>query len=196
MGTNCAPHLANIFLHVYEYRYLERLVSQGEIDIAKKLSKVFRYQDDCIAINDCGLFAEHASLIYPKEMVLKNTNVSTNKGTFLDLTISIYHQNFFHYSWDKRRDFKFHVVSYPNLSGNIPSNQSYGVYTSQIIRFCDINMTHKHFLRDIKIMTQKFSSQGFLLDKLRDKFIQFRNTYFFKWAKYNFDISAYISKIF
>ena len=26
MGTNCAPHLANIYLHVYEYKYLCKLV--------------------------------------------------------------------------------------------------------------------------------------------------------------------------
>ena len=27
MGTNCAPFLANVFLHVYEYEYLQKLVT-------------------------------------------------------------------------------------------------------------------------------------------------------------------------
>ena len=88
------------------------------------------------------------------------------------------------------------MVSYPYLSGNIPSNQSYGVYTSQVIRFCDINKTYRHFLKDIEILTEKFLAQGFMMYKLRDKFVQFRNSYFFKWAKYNQDISVGINKLF
>ena len=155
MGTNCAPHLANIYLHKFEYCYLLKLIQDGQLNVAKKLSNVFRYQDDCIAIDDDNLFSVHAVNIYPREMILKNTNISPNKSTFLDLTISIYKQRFLHYSWDKRREFNFHVVNYPNLSGNIPSNQSYGTYTSQLIRFCDINMTFNHFFKDIKLLTKK-----------------------------------------
>ena len=196
MGTNCAPHLANIYLHIYEYKYLQKLVNEGQVDVAKKLSKVYRYQDDCIAIDDDNLFATHAARIYPPEMILKKTNVSPNKGTFLDLSVSIYRQKFLYYSWDKRRDFNFPIVNYPDLSGNIPSSQSYGVYTSQLIRFCDINMTFCHFFTDIQQLTEKFMSQSFDSNKLRDKLILFRNSYFFKWAKYGVDISSSINKLF
>ena len=52
MGTNCAPYLANLFLHVFEYKYLSLRITNSEIEIAKKLSNVFRYQDDCLAAND------------------------------------------------------------------------------------------------------------------------------------------------
>ena len=129
-------------------------------------------------------------------MILKKTNVSPNKGTFLDLPVSIYRQKFLYYSWDKRRDFNFPIVNYPDLSGNIPSSQSYGVYTSQLIRFCDINMTFCHFFTDIQQLTEKFMSQSFDSNKLRDKLILFRNSYFFKWAKYGVDISSSINKLF
>ena len=196
MGTNCAPHLANIYLHVYEYRYLQKLVNEGHIYIARKLSNVYRYQDDCIAIDDDGLFALHAARIYPPEMILKNTNISPNKSTFLDLTVSIYRHKFLYYSWDKRRDFNFQVVNYPNLAGNIPSSQSYGVYTSQLCRFCDINMTFSHFLSDIRTLTEKFIAQCFESGQLRQKLISFRDTYFFKWAKYGEDISSCFNKLF
>ena len=196
MGTNCAPHLANIYLHVYEYKYLQKLISDGQLNIAKKLSNIYRYQDDCIAIDDDGLFATHATNIYPSDMVLKNTNISANKSTFLDLTISIYRQRFLYYSWDKRRDFSFQVVNYPNLSGNIPSSQSYGVYTSQLVRFCEINMTFSHFVKDITTLTEKFVNQGFRSSSLREKLVQFRDAYFFKWAKYGQDISKCIKKLF
>ena len=46
MGTNCAPFLANVFLHVYEYEYLQKLVNQGDIETAINIAKTFKYQDD------------------------------------------------------------------------------------------------------------------------------------------------------
>ena len=76
MGTNCAPHLANLYLHVYEYDYLVALVGNGDIETAKKLSNMFRYQDDCLLGNDGGVFSEHFKHIYLSEMVLENTNNS------------------------------------------------------------------------------------------------------------------------
>ena len=49
MGTSCAPFLANVFLQVYEYEYLQKLVNQGDIETAINIfAKTFRYQDDCI----------------------------------------------------------------------------------------------------------------------------------------------------
>ena len=69
MGTNCAPFLANIYLHVFEYNYLQNLVDNNQIDVAKKLSNLLRYQDDCISLNDDILFNEHFAHMYPREMI-------------------------------------------------------------------------------------------------------------------------------
>ena len=97
MGTNCTPFLANVFIHVYEYEYLEKLVNQGDIETAIEtainIAKTFRYQDDCIALNDNGIFAQHFHLIYPPEMILKCTNISIAVCTFLDLRISVFVEN-------------------------------------------------------------------------------------------------------
>ena len=57
-------------------------------------------------------------------------------------------------------------------------------------------MTYKYFVSDIKMLTDKFITQGFLNSGLRDKLVQFRNSYFFKWAKYGLDISSCINKLF
>ena len=35
-----------------------------------------------------------------------------------------------------------------------------------------------------------------MIYKLKDKFVQFRDKYFFKWTRYNLDISVYFSKLF
>ena len=60
---SCVPYLANIFLHMYEYDYLRELVEMGEMENARRLANTFRYQDDCIALNDNGEFEKHFSKI-------------------------------------------------------------------------------------------------------------------------------------
>ena len=52
MGTSCAPYLANIFLHEYEYDYIYALIPNKNIKTATHLSRMFRTQDDCIVSND------------------------------------------------------------------------------------------------------------------------------------------------
>ena len=67
MGTNCAPYLATIFLHVFEYEYLSSLINNGKIDIAEKLSYMLRFQDDIIIFNGDSEFDKHYKLIYPQK---------------------------------------------------------------------------------------------------------------------------------
>lgn len=189
MGTNCAPYLANIYLHQYEYSYLKYLIGKGEKETARELSNTFRYQDDCIALNDNGTFGKHYSKIYPPDMILNTTNISRDKCTFLDLKISIYRGKFIYSSYDKRDDFDFHIVNFPNLTGNIPSTSSYGVYISQLVRVCDINLTLKGFFKDVTKMTNRLIQQGFKKNLLRKKYLKFCDDYIYKWSKYNFDIS-------
>ena len=199
MGTNCAPFLANVYLHVYEYLYLETLVKNNDLGTAQAIcNNMFRYQDDCLTVNDSGIFKDHCDKIYPPEMILKNTNISRDKCTFLDLTISIYRGKLLYYSYDKRDDFGFEVVNYPNLLGNIPSKQSYGVYISQLVRYCDINSNYKHFASDIKSMNDRFLAQGFEKKQLFRKYMDFCDKFLYKWSKFNIDIqsSEFYSTIF
>ena len=192
MGTNCAPFIANIYLHVYEYRYLETLIRNNDLETAKALADhMFRFQDDDIALNDFDVFKEHYDKIYPPQMILKNTNISRDKCTFLDLSISVYRGKFLYRSYDKRNDFNFEVVNYPNLLGNIPSKQSYGVYVSQLVRYCDISCNYKYFVGDIKRMNNRFLVQGFEKKQLFRKFMGFCDKFLFKWAKFDIDIKSF-----
>ena len=196
MGTNCAPFLANIFLHVYEYEYLSNLVSNGDIETAKNLSRTFRYQDDCVSINDNDIFKNHYSNIYPPEMVLKCTNVSKATCTFLDTRISIFRGKFKYKSYDKRNDFDFGIVNYPHLDGNVPISTSYGVYMSQLVRLCDINLSIGSFLSDVKGLTAKFVMQGFNSEMLKSTYMKFRDKYMCKWSTYGVDVDNYTDCVF
>ena len=118
MGTNSEPFLDNIFLHVYEYEYLNKLVNDGNLGTAKLLSNTFRYQEDCIALNDGDAFRQHYRRMYPPEMTLENTNLTKAVCTFLDLRISIFRGKFRYCSYDKRKCFDFDICNYPHLDGN------------------------------------------------------------------------------
>jgi hypothetical protein len=195
MGTNCAPHLANIFLHIYEYDYLIKLVEEGDIESARSLSNTFRYQDDCIALNDNDVFRHHYMNIYPVEMTLENTNISKAVCTFLDLRISIFRGKFRYSSYDKRNDFNFDICNFPNLTGNIPSGGAYGVFLSQLVRFCDINSSMDSFYQDVKTMTEKLGKQGFVNKIMSGTFLKYASKYLYKWVKYGLDIIPKICRI-
>ena len=82
------------------------------------------------------------------------------------------------------------------MSGNIPLCTSYGVYMSQLVRFCDINLEISSFIADIKDMTAKFVRQGFISDMLKSTYLKFRDMYLYKWSKFGVDISDFCNAIF
>ena len=200
MGTNSAPFMANIYLHTFEYNYIEKLIKDGKVDIAKRLSDyTYRYQDDCVIFNDNDIFRNSYEDMYAgSAMELKNTNISRDKCNFLDLTISLHRGKFIYRSYDKRKDFDFNVVNYPNLIGNIPSSQSYGVFISQLARFCNVNGNLRHFISDTQNLVNTLINQHFQAETLFSRYRRFCFKYVHLWAKYNQDINStlYITKIF
>ena len=79
---------------------------------------MFRYQGDCLVFNDQDYFLKYWKEIYPKEMVLKETTVNSICN-YLDLTIQNINNTFLYKYYDKRLDFNFNVINYPDLAGNI-----------------------------------------------------------------------------
>ena len=135
-------------------------------------------------LNDDGLFEEIISDIYPPEMVVSKANISVRKTHFLDLTISIYRGKFYIILYDKRNDYSFEVINYPFLDGNIPKNQSYGVFISQLVRFARINSSFQRFIADCRNLICKLIRQSFNPAALRRKFNIFIDKYFDIWGKF------------
>ena len=73
MGTNSGPQIANVYLHVYEYDYIQSLIVLSDEDSLRKLENIYRYQDDLISFNDHGLLGTLLSTIYPPEMSINCT---------------------------------------------------------------------------------------------------------------------------
>ena len=52
MGTNCAPLLADLFLHSYEVDFIADLIRKKEYRLARSFNLSFRYIDDVLSLNN------------------------------------------------------------------------------------------------------------------------------------------------
>ena len=80
MGSDPAPFIANLFLHFYENKFLDKLKAE---DFPR--CHVFRFSDDLIAMNDDDEFSKTYKEIYPEEMVLEPENEDPQSSSYLDL---------------------------------------------------------------------------------------------------------------
>ena len=78
---------------------------------------------------------------------------------------------------DKRDNFKFSIVNFPNLSGNIPTNQSYGVFISQLVRYARCCQKFVDFQKRTQSLVQRLLKQHFKLTKLCSTFNKFCSKY-------------------
>ena len=71
--------------------------------------------------------------IYPEQLQLNKETEENTEATFLHLRLKIENRKIISCLYDKRDNFQFEIVSYPDLRGNITSNTGYAVST----QFCD-----------------------------------------------------------
>ena len=160
MGVDPAPFMANLYLYYDESTYMEQLAktNYGE---AKKYNKIQCYIDDLFALNNDGRIELNKELIYHKDLQLNKENEDDSNVTFLDLQICIKDNTVCTTTYDKREDFSFEIVAYPDLSGNIPKRQAYGVCTSQLLRHAG-NCTHlEDFAEKCATLIKKLQTNGF-----------------------------------
>ena len=146
--------MANLYLHYYESTFMETLTKEN-FGIAKKFNNTRRYIDDLVTLNNDGHLQANVRRIYPEELKLNKENENNKVATFLDIEASIQDGRFHTKTYDKREAFHFEIVNYPDLSGNIPAQPAYGVYTSQIIRYAKICSHTEDLVNRIMQLTKK-----------------------------------------
>ena len=167
MGTNCAPLLADLFIYSYEAKFIQKLISQKQNNIAQSFNYTYRYIDDVLSLSNSN-FDKYLHLIYPPELEIKNTTDSANSSSYLDLTLSIdANKNLHTELYDKRDDFNFPIVNFPFLDSNIPTSPAYGVYILQLISYVCICSKYKDCLAPSKMLTSRLLCQGYKSDRLR-----------------------------
>ena len=119
-------------------------------------------QQHILALNNTD-FGNYIKDIYPKELKLVKSNSDSCHTPFLDLDITIENGSLITKIYDKRDDFDFPIVHFPFLDGDIPLAPSYGIYISQLVRFCRIctNMTKVSDFNERNLhLTEKLLKQG------------------------------------
>ena len=79
---------------------------------------------------------------------LKRPQIPLRPHHFLDLYLKIDDSG--HIStkiYDKRDDFNFEIIHFPNMCSNIPASPAYGVYISQLIRYARASSNYSDFLK-------------------------------------------------
>jgi hypothetical protein len=160
MGTNCAPLLTDLFLYSYESEFLHNLVKDKKIHEARAFNFTYRYMyiDVVLSINN-PRFAEFLQLIYPPELEIKET---TSSASFLDLYLEFDDSGQLSTKiYDKRDDFNFKIINFPNMCSNIPAFSAYGVYISQLIRYARTSSNYSDFLKRHLYLKNRLLDQGY-----------------------------------
>ena len=132
MGTNCAPLIADLFLYCYERDFMSELHKSKRHDLIDMFNDTSRYLDDIFTI-DNPEFERYIPDIYPAELQLNKANTSDRETSFLDLNIKVIDSDIHTNIYDKRDDFRFPIVNFPWLSGDVPRLPSCTVY---VFTFC------------------------------------------------------------
>ena len=166
MGTNFAPLLADLFLYSYESEFLQKLVKDKKIHEARAFNFTYRYIDDVLSINN-SRFAEFLPLIYPPELEeVKEITDTASPASFLDLYLEFDDSGQVSTKiYDKRDDFNFKIIYFPNMCTNIPASPAYGVYISQLIRYARASSNYSDFLNGHLHLRNRLLDQGY--EKIR-----------------------------
>ena len=104
--------------------------------------------------------------IYPEDLSILATNDSKLNTTFLDLDIRVDNNMFICKLYDKRRDFPFKVVTFPNLKSDVQNGGSYGTFVGELYRISKSSSDHRDFIVDVRQLVFKLINQNFERNKL------------------------------
>ena len=68
--------------------------------------------------------------------------------------------------YDKRDDFNFKIINFPNMCSNIPASPPYGFYISQLIRYARASSNYSDFLKRDLHLSNRLLDQGYKNNRL------------------------------
>ena len=196
MGGKSSGWLSDCSLMVDEFLYIDKLVKEGNHELARKFKGLNRYRDDCTALN-IDNFMQLASNIYPQSLELSQENADLREATVLDMQVEIKENSFVTKVYNKTDSFPFHVVSLPFLASNIDQKICYKVFFSQILRYERLCSFSCDFEQRVKALGDVLISRGYDKAYLGREFEKVVGTYrqeFEKW-KIPIDSKVWFTKI-
>ena len=126
-----------------------------------RLEPLISHTGDVLSINN-SRFAEFLPLIYPPELEVKETTDTASSASFLDLYLEFDDSGQLSTKiYDKRDDFNFKIINFPNMCSNISASPAYGVYISQLIRYARASSNYSDFLKRHLHLRNRLLDQGY-----------------------------------
>ena len=105
-------------------------------------------------------------------------------SVLLDVSIEVLDRRFFTKTYDKRDDYSFEIINYPDLGGNIPQGAAYGVYISQVLRYARVCSEKTDFDQRVRTLTGKLIKKGYTKERLKKTLHRCYQKYSWIPAKY------------
>ena len=189
MGGKCSGWLSDGSLMVDEFRYIDRIVKNGDLELARRFKGLNRYRDDCTALNldDFIILAQN---IYPPSLELSQENQDLTQAAVLDMFVSVKEGYFRTKVYNKTDDFPFHVVSLPFLESNISTKVCYKVFFSQVLRYQRLCSFKKDFEDRVYSLGKNLEERGYSMTKLGKEFRQVVGKYKLEFEKWEIPINS------
>jgi hypothetical protein len=101
-------------------------------------------------------------LIYPPELEIKEITDTSSSASFLDIYLEFDDSGQLSTKiCDKRDDFNFKIINFPNMCSNIPASPAYGVYISQLIRYASARSNYSDFFKRNLYLRTRLLDQGY-----------------------------------
>jgi hypothetical protein len=101
-------------------------------------------------------------LICPPEVEVKKTTDIASSASFLDLLLDFDDSGQLSTKiYDKRDDFNFKIINFPNICSNISDSHAYGVYISQLICYARASSNYSYFLKRHRYLRNRLLDQGY-----------------------------------
>ena len=161
MGGNCSPLIADLFLSMREFSFMQNLVANRRFKLAGLLSHTSRYIDDICVVN-YKYFHKLLSCIYPSELLAERCGIDDKRVQYLDLDISVIDDRVCFSVFHKVDLFPFDVVMYTFPSSNIPYALGISVFAAQMLRFVRICSDIVCLKKRSELVINKFIERGYL----------------------------------
>jgi hypothetical protein len=101
-------------------------------------------------------------LIYLPELEVKEITDTALSASFSDLYLQFDDSGQLSTKiCDKRDDFYFKIINFPNMCSNIPTSPAYGVYISHLIRYARASSNYSDFLKRHHFLKNRLLDQGY-----------------------------------
>jgi hypothetical protein len=156
MGTDCAPFLANFYLHLKEYNWIRKMLQAKETKqvVCKHFNNCSRYLDDFLGLNNDNKLEEYRDEIYGLRIDVTNDDNDT-EGNYCNLKLKIENGHINVDLYNKRDAYDFDIISFTHASSNTNKATDMNVIHGQLHTYLKVCARLGNFVARVRMDLHK-----------------------------------------